>query len=153
MRFYKTVRKLLIVLTFCFLFTNVFAQTENQKAELPPTNFGKVIRQWLDLIDSGTESEMKTFVENNFSTDAIRSQSVAETVFIMQKLQKQSGGLEILSVMPPPQGEFPTILAVKSKRGANYAQVMIAEDSREPNKIIGFGVRKSSNANSKIKWA
>jgi len=151
MRFYQL---LIIILTLAV--SNLFAQTaspKSEKPEFPPTNFSRVIEEWFRLIDGGTEAEMKSFVENNFSSAALRSQSVAETVFIMSKLQKQSGGLEILSITPP-KGEFPTVIGVKSKRGENYAQIMIGEDGREPNKVLGFGVDKAASPGEKtgIDW-
>jgi D-alanyl-D-alanine carboxypeptidase len=142
-----------VLLTFLIFGLTAFGQTTNQKIEFPANSFGKIIQNWLQLIDNGSEAEMKSFVENNFSTDAIRSQSVTESVFIMQKLQKQSGGLEILSVTPA-RGEAPTLISVKSKRGDHYAQLVIGEDSREPGKIGGYGIRKTPppNGNTKIAW-
>jgi hypothetical protein len=85
MRLYKL---LLVFLIFVFTSLAVSAQSK----DLPTTNFGRLIQEWLKVIESGTEAEIKTFVENNFSTAALRSQSLTETVFIMRKLQKQSGG-------------------------------------------------------------
>lgn len=139
----------------------VFAQnipvnqkTINQKAEFPSTPFGKTVQEWIRLVDNGSETEIKNFVETNFSKEGIRSQSVTETVFIMRKLQLQSGGLEILSVTPP-SGSYGMTMMVKSKRGDNYARIAVGEDSREPTKIIGFGIWKTPppNENSRIAWA
>lgn len=108
----------------------------------------------MKLFDGGSEAEIKSFVQNNFSTAALRSQTVTETVFIMRKLQQQSGGLEILSVTPA-RGEFPTAIDVKARRGEHYAQIIIGEDSREVGKILGFGIRKNPppNENSKTTWS
>jgi D-alanyl-D-alanine carboxypeptidase len=123
------------------------------KPEFPATAFGKLVQEWLRLVDNGTEAEIETFVENNFSTAALGSQSVTETVFIMRKLQKQSGGLEILSVTPP-SGPYGMTMTVKSKRGDHYARIAVGEDSREPGKIIGFGIWKENPPNRplRIDW-
>lgn len=136
-------------------YTNISAQTiETQKAEFPATSFGNVVQEFFKLIEKGSETEIKSFIQNNFSKEGIRTQNLAETVFILQKLREQSGGLEILSVTPP-NGPYGMTLKLKSKRGDNYVQIAVGEDSREPGKIIGFGIRKleSQNANSKFDWS
>ncbi len=100
---------------FLFLFTVLtISPLAAQSKDFPATQFGKIIQDWLTLINNASETEMKAFVENNFSKEAIRLQSVNETVFVMQKLKIQSGGLEILSVIPS-RGEFPNMINVKSK--------------------------------------
>jgi D-alanyl-D-alanine carboxypeptidase len=137
---------LFVLLIITFVAFSVAAQ----KAEFPATSFGKLVQEWLRLVDTGTEAEIKSFVENNFSSAALRSQSVTETVFIMRKLQKQSGGLEILSVTPPA-GPYGMTLKVKARRGDNYATIAVGEDSREPGKIIGFGIWKENPPNKSIK--
>jgi D-alanyl-D-alanine carboxypeptidase len=146
MRFYNLLHGFLII---TFAFSALSAQTK----EFPATNFGKLVQEWLRMIESGSEAEIKSFVENNFSTAGLRSQSVTETVFIMRKLQKQSGGLEILSVTPP-RGPYGMTMKVKAKRGDHYATIAVGEDSREPNKIIGFGIWKENppNKSTKIDW-
>jgi CubicO group peptidase (beta-lactamase class C family) len=146
MRLFNLLLVFFIVTFACF---SVAAQTK----EFPATNFAKLVQEWLKMVDSGSEAEIKSFVENNFSTGALRSQSVLETVFIMRKLQKQSGGLEILSVTPP-SGPYGMTMSVKSKRGAHYARIAVGEDSREPGKIIGFGIWKENPPDkpTKINW-
>jgi CubicO group peptidase (beta-lactamase class C family) len=153
---FNAVKKIMRIfkLLFVILITvSAFLPVSAQSKEFPATAFGKLVQEFMKLVDSGTEAEMKTFVENNFSTEGIRSESVTETVFIMQKLQKQSGGLEILSVAPP-NGPYGMTMKVKAKRGAHYATIAVGEDSREPGKIIGFGIWKENapNKQTKINW-
>jgi CubicO group peptidase (beta-lactamase class C family) len=147
MRLYKLLFAVLII-TFSFL------PVSAQSKEFPATPFGKLAQEFMKLIDSGTEAETKAFVENNFSSEGKRSQSVTETVFIMQKLQKQSGGLEILSVTPPT-GSYGMTMRVKAKRSENYARIAVGEDSREPGKIVGFGIWKENapGKSQKLNWA
>jgi D-alanyl-D-alanine carboxypeptidase len=142
--------KHLFVLLIVF---SAFLSVSAQSKEFPATAFGKLVQEWMKLVDSGSEAEIKSFVENNFSTAGLRSQPVAETVFIMRKLQKQSGGLEILSVTPPT-GSYGMTMKVKARRGENYARIAVGEDSREPGKIIGFGIWKENppNRSLKINW-
>jgi CubicO group peptidase (beta-lactamase class C family) len=151
----------IILATGIFGFANIkFAsaqqtnqKTETQKPEFPATSFGKIVAEWMKIMDHGSEAEIKNFVANNFSSEGIRSQNITETVFVVRKLQKQSGGLEILSVTPP-SGSYGMTMRVKSKRGDYYAEIAVGEDSREPNKIIGFGIwkRNPPNENSQIVW-
>lgn len=161
MRLYTTLIKSFIaavtvnILLFLSLTAAVSAQnlSAELKAEFPPTPFGKIVREFVALVDGGSEAKIRSFVENNFSKDAIRSQSITETVFIMQKLQKQSGGIEILSVTPP-SGPYGMTMTVKSRRGDHYARIAVGEDSRQPNKIIGFGIWKTNppGAKSGFSW-
>jgi len=146
MRLYKYLFFLLIIIS-------AVLSASAQSKEFPATSFGKLVQEWIKIVDSGSEAEIRSFVENNFSTTALRSQSVTETVFIMRKLQKQSGGLEILSVTPPA-GPYGLTMSVKSKLGENYARIAVGEDSREPNKIGGFGIWKENPPNKilKINW-
>ncbi len=146
MRSYKLLFAILIV---TFAASSVSAQTK----DFPPTTFGKLVQEFMRLADGGSETEIKAFVENNFSTAGRRDQSAEETAFILRKLQKQSGGLEILSVTPP-SGPYGMTMKVKAKSGAHYASVAVGEDSREPGKIIGFGIWKENapNDRSKIDW-
>jgi CubicO group peptidase (beta-lactamase class C family) len=146
MRLYKPLFVLFIVFS-------AFLSVSAQSREFPATAFGKLVQEFMKLVDSGTEAEIKSFVENNFSSAGIKSQSVTETVFIMRKLQKQSGGLEILSVTPP-SGSYGMTMRVKAKRGEHYARIAVGEDSREPGKIIGFGIWKENppNKSAKIDW-
>lgn len=157
MRLYHSLIRLFIftVTVNILFFTTVSAQetSADRKAEFPQTAFGKIVREWMRLVDAGSEAEIKSFVENNFSKEGIRSQSVTEIVFIIQKLQKQSGGVEILSVTPPT-GSYGMTMTVKSKRGDHYAQIAVGEDNREPNKIIGFGIWKVNppGSDTRINW-
>jgi CubicO group peptidase (beta-lactamase class C family) len=146
MRIYKLLLAILIV-------TSAFFNAPAQNGEFPATAFGKLVQEFMKLADSGTEAATKAFVENNFSKEAIRSQSVAETVYILQKLQKQSGGLEILSVTPP-NGPYGMTMKVKAKRGDHYATIAVGEDGREPGKIIGFGIWKENPPakSNEISW-
>lgn len=162
MHFYKSKFESLFFILVTFLCVassaNMFTQTvnkdaEKQKPEFPETQFGKVIQEWIKVIDKGSEAEMKNFVENNFSSNALRSQKITETVFLLRKLQKQSGGLEILSVASPFP-PFAMAIKFKTKTGENYGQLVVGEDGREPNKIEGFDIWKNPapNSDSQIKW-
>ena len=120
-------------------------QTISQDADgpkLPDTTLGKILREWFALIQSGSENEIKSFVEANFSTNAFRrQQSAAQYVALFRKLHEQSGGLDIVSVSPGGSDQPISVIA-KSRRGQHYALVRAGMDPSEKGKLAGLGVEK-----------
>ena len=114
---------------------------QSADTQLPPTDLGKIAREWLDVINGGSAAEVKSFVEANFSAGALRSQSAADYVALFLKLQQQSGGLEVVRVTPP-SGMMPMALLARSKRGGHYANVILGMDGKEPGKLAGMGVAR-----------
>ena len=126
---------------------------QNQTASFPETEFGRLVSAWLDAVNNGSESAMREFVENNFSEAGKSRGGSTEAVFTMRKLYVQSGGLDLLTVTPPA-GPYGMTMTVKSRRGNHYARIAVGEDSREPGKIIGFGIWKmdAPGTERKIRW-
>jgi CubicO group peptidase (beta-lactamase class C family) len=122
-----------------------------REAELPTTPLGRMARGWLEAINGGSEAALKQFVETNFSASALRGQGAADYVRLFLKLRQQSGGLELLRVTPPV-GENPMVLTAKTKRGHNFARIMLGEDSREPGKLIGLGVSRVEPPDAQGGW-
>src|SRR5688500_11154914 len=47
-------------------------ERDAQRPELPDTTLGRIMRHWFAVIQSGKEGEIKSFVEDNFSSNAFR---------------------------------------------------------------------------------
>jgi CubicO group peptidase (beta-lactamase class C family) len=129
------------------------AERQSPDTQLPDTALGRVAREWLDVINGGSEASVKSFVETRFSTNALRSQSAADYTALFLKLRQQSGGLEVVRVTPPG-GEMPMVLLAKSRRGGHYARVMLGMDGRETGKLAGMGVSRgeSPDAQGRNAW-
>lgn len=118
---------------------------EAQRSDLPDTTLGRIMRQWFAVIQSGNEDEIKSFVEGNFSSNAFRrQQSAAAHVALFRKLHEQSGGLDIVRVLPGG-GDQPISIIARSRRDQHYALVRAGLDSNEKGKLAGLGVDKAAD--------
>jgi CubicO group peptidase (beta-lactamase class C family) len=143
----KNINSTLALLAICLFSASSFAQ--NSKADLPDTNLGKIVREWLATVENGKPAEIENFVETRFSAAARKNQPNAAAYF--RKLHEQSGGLQVLSVTPPT-GEHPMYLQVKSKRGNYFASVIAGSDRAESSKLAGIGITRIEDPNRK-KWS
>ncbi len=128
--------------TFLFFLLGISVFGQNQKAELPATTLGGIVREWLQVIETGKPDEIKRFVETRFSGSALRNQPNAVQVFT--KLHEQSGGLEILRVTPPA-GEYPMTIIAKSRRGEHFVRLTIGTDGFEKEKLAGLGIDRAED--------
>ena len=120
-------------------------EREPRQIELPDTTLGRIIREWLAVIESGKEEEIQSFVNLRLSANAFRfQQSAADYVAFFRKLHEQSGGLEILQVTPE-SGAQPISIIAKSKRGEHFALIRAGLDNTEKGKLAGLGVNKTQS--------
>ncbi len=127
---------------------SIFAQSES--AGFPATPLGNLAEEWVEVINEGDDARLKTFIENRFSSAALRQQTPESLLTLFRNLQKQGGGIEVLQVTPNI-GEQPMSIIIKSKKGNHYAGVIIGMNARE-GKLAGIGVRKQENPNAD-NWA
>lgn len=127
---------------FSFSAMIVVASGQTRPNELPDTTLGKIVREWFKIIETGKENEIKLFIENRFTAQAILNQPDAAQLF--KKIYEQSDGLEIVQVTPP-NDEFPMMILAKSKRGEQYVRLAFGTDEKEVNKLAGFGIDKAEN--------
>lgn len=127
--------------------SSAIVQTEKGSVELPDTKLGEIMRRWLAAVNGGGEEEIKSFVEANFSANAFRyQQSAADYAAFFRKLHQQSGGLDLVKVMPDA---VPMTLIAKSRRGDYYARITVGLDSAEKEKLAGLGVEKTQAPGTK----
>lgn len=127
------------------------SERQSPDAQLPDTALGRIAREWLDVINGGSEASVKSFIEANFSANALRSTSAADYTTLFLKLQQQSGGLEVVRVTPA-SGEMPMVMLARTKRGGRYARVMLGMDGREPGKLLGMGVSGGEPPDAQNAW-
>jgi hypothetical protein len=83
-----------------------------ERPKLPDTTLGRIMRRWFAVIQSGKEEEIKSFVESHFSSNAFRhQQSAAEYVALFRKLHEQSGGLDVVRVLPEGNDQPLSVIA------------------------------------------
>lgn len=115
------------------------AATAAGSPELPDTELGAIVREWLDVIERGDEAEILGFVAERFSANARRDQPDAAEIFL--KLHAQSGGLDLLQVRPPA-GEYPMMLLARSRKGPEVMRIQLALDRSEPGRLRGLGLSR-----------
>lgn len=127
--------------------SSAIVRSEKDSVELPNTKLGEIMRQWLAAVNGGDEREIKSFVEANFAANAFRyQQSAADYTAFFRKLYGQSGGLDLVKVMPDAQ---PMTIIAKSKKGDYYARITVGLDNVEKEKLAGLGVEKAQAPETK----
>lgn len=116
-------------------------QTSGAKPEFPSTTEGKLARALLDAVNSGDQKALEGFIKSNLSSNALKEDSADEYVTQARRLYAQSGGFELMQVLPArAPGEIR--LLVRTKRGGYWAQFMTRLEKNEPDKLDGWGFRR-----------
>ena len=146
----------LVILTFLILGLSLLSFPQSAAVsgsavdlQLPDSPTAKVLREWFAAFNSGDPQRLRKFVDTRLSANAFRYQYPAEKfIAIFAKLYEQSGGLEIVKVLPhqPPQ---PFAVVAKSKRGDHYIRVLAGLDTVETNKLFGMGFERAESPDTK----
>jgi hypothetical protein len=81
-------------------------QTQPQ-AEFPATPEGKLARALFEAFNSGDRAAIESFIKGNLSSRALQDDSAAEYVTQAYRLYTQSGGFELMQVLPERSGRGP----------------------------------------------
>jgi CubicO group peptidase (beta-lactamase class C family) len=116
-------------------------QAAQAKPEFPATPEGKLARALLDAINSGDKASVETFIKGNMSSRVIKEETVEGLGSLILKLNSQSGGFELMQVLPPrAPGEVR--FSARTRRGAYWIQMSTRLEKDEPTKLDGFGFRR-----------
>lgn len=135
----NTFALMFLFLTVLFAAFDNSVSAQNQNAEFPATTLGEIAKEWIVLINNGSEEGMRRFVEVRHSGQMLKEVKLEDIVKSYRKIQEQSGGLEVLNVTPP-KGEFPMSILAKSKRGNNFVVITLGEAG---GKILGLGLDRA----------
>jgi len=113
----------------------------SDRAEFPETPEGKLARGLFEAINSGDKSAVERFVTTNLSGRALKEDPASEYVAQIQRLYAQSGGLELLQILPA-RGPGEVRMKARTKRGNYWVQMMTRLEKDEPTKLDGFGFRR-----------
>jgi len=120
------------------------SQPAQAKAEFPATPEGKLARALLEVINSGDKAAIESFVKGNLSSRALKEDSADEYVTQAYRLYSQSGGFELMQVLPA-RGPGEVRVNVRTKRGSYWAQFMTRLEKDEPGKLDGWGFRRTGD--------
>jgi CubicO group peptidase (beta-lactamase class C family) len=116
------------------------SQPAAAKAEFPATPEGKLARALLEAINSGDKAAMESFIKTNLSSRALKEDSAGEFVTQAQRLYSQSGGFELMQILPPRgPGEVSSML--RTRKGSHWARFVTRLEKDEPTKLDGWGFR------------
>ena len=108
--------------------------------ELPMSPVGKLGRAFIEAINSGDKTAQMNFIASSFSESALKNASAGEYLANLQKLYAQSGGFDVMAVMPAPEANT-LRLRLKSKRGNRWVMLITRLDKAQPDRLDGYGVR------------
>ena len=111
------------------------------KAEFPATPEGKLARALLEAINSGDKAAMESFIKTNLSGRALKEDSADEYVTQVQRLYAQSGGFELMQILPS-RGPGEVSISARTRRGNYWIQMSTRLEKDEPTKLDGFGFRR-----------
>ena len=117
------------------------SQSAAAKAEFPSTPEGKLARALLEAINSGDKAAVETFVKGNLSSRVLKDDSSGQYLAQIQRLYSQSGGFELMQVLPP-RGPGEVSALVRTKKGNYWARFVTRLEKDEPTKLDGWGFRR-----------
>jgi D-alanyl-D-alanine carboxypeptidase len=111
------------------------------KAEFPATPEGKLARALFEAINSGDKAAMESFIKGNLSSRALKEDSADDYLTQCQRLYSQSGGFELMQILPP-RGPGEVRISARTRRGNYWVQMSTRLEKDEPAKLDGFGFRR-----------
>ena len=117
------------------------------KAEFPQTPEGKLARALFDAVNSGDKTAVEKFITTSLSTRALKEDGASEYITHIQRLYAQSGGFELMQVLPA-RGPGEVRITARTKRGNYWVQMMTRLEKDEPAKLDGFGFRRIADPES-----
>ncbi len=122
-------------------------QSTAGKAVFPETPEGKLARALFDAINSGDKATVEKFITTNLSSRVLKEDSASDYITHIQRLYAQSGGFELMQVLPSrAPGEVR--ITARTKRGNYWVQMMTRLEKDEPTKLDGFGFRRIADPDS-----
>jgi CubicO group peptidase (beta-lactamase class C family) len=116
---------------------------EDAQAELPATPVGKAVSSLLKVLNGGDQSAQLNFIQANFSERMLKETPPDAWLAFFKKLQRQSGGLDVMHVSPDSNERF-LVLDVRSRRGKHWARMFFSLSGAQAGKFgnVGmFGIR------------
>jgi CubicO group peptidase (beta-lactamase class C family) len=108
-----------------------------------------LMRRFAEAINGGDRKAQSDFVVASFAAEALDGDS-KRVVDDMQRIHAQSGGFEIVEVVPG-QNQNVAIARLKTKRGALDVSLFARMSPEEPARLLAFRIQ-TETAPSKVKW-
>lgn len=134
-----TARALVVVLATALVMPA--AARSQSSAVIPDTPLGKLAGSLITVINTGDKQEIKNFIAENMSANALREDPPEGLASDLQSLYRQTGGLDVMEIIPSKE---PNAIRFKlrSKRGNHWARFVTRLDKDQPAKLDGWGLRR-----------
>src|SRR5215212_8587312 len=110
------------------------------RAEFPASPIGKLGRDFIEALNGGNKADQMKFIASSFSESALKEGSTNEYLSNFQRLYAQSGGFDVIAVMPS-QNPNELRLRLKSRRANRWVMLVTRLDKAQPEKLDGYGIR------------
>src|SRR5882672_1394093 len=111
----------LTILAISFLALPALGQkTEHSQSKFAQTIQGTLGSSFIDAVNTGELVLHQNFVASRFSESTLKNTPVEAWLDLLQKLRKQSGGLEVVNASP--EGESVLNIIVRSRQGNHWAR-------------------------------
>ena len=102
-------------------------KTENNQSKFAQTIHGRLGSSFIDAVNTGDKVAQQNFVSSRFSESTLKNTPVKAWLDLLQKLHKQSNGLEVVSASP--EGESVLNILVHSRQGNHLARLVLISQS------------------------
>ena len=104
---------------------------------LPSTSAGKAATELVNAINTGEIEQQRRFLESHISENGRRERALGDSLSLLQKAFKQSGGVEVNQIERNEPNPF--VFYVASKHGDHWTRIFLFMDKTEADKINEFG--------------
>ena len=133
-----TVLRILLVLTF--IINTSTAQNSGGQAAIPNTAPGRLLKQWLDVFNSGDVARYTTF-EGEHVSEASRKMPPADAAKReMQFRDMIGGGFDLYKVEASSDTEIKALL--REKGGAGWGEIVLRVDAAKPDVIAAMDSKR-----------
>ena len=109
-------------------------KTENSQSKFAQTIQGTLGSSFIDAVNTGDKVAQQNFVTSRFSESSLKNTPVEAWLDLLQKLYKQSSGLEVVSASP--EGESVLNIIVRSRQGEHWARLVLISQSDKLSAIF-----------------
>src|SRR5215216_5514356 len=120
------------------------AMAQKSGAQFPATPVGKLAEQLVQVVNTGDKAVQSNFIKSSLS---LKEESPEEYLGLMQKLYEQSGGFDVVEMLPANEA-FNMRFNLRTKRGNRFLRMATNLSKDDPAKLDGFAFRPIANPES-----
>ncbi|MDT4898946.1 MAG: hypothetical protein QOH25_4023 [Acidobacteriota bacterium] len=108
-------------------------QTNDNQSKFAETPQGRLGFSFIEAVNSGDKVAQENFVSSRIAEGALKNTPPVVWLSLLQKLFKQSNGLDVMSASP--EGERVLNIIVRSRQGNRWARLVLISSRSQPDKL------------------